>query len=119
MPNPTMIPSSEPESYFLSRTHAVASRGADIRAIDSSTAPLIVYPASLKIGNPIFRRESIRPPELRGTNFTDQHDDSTLFFDAFYSLHGDRVVLVGPPFHNLTDLVEESFIIRLPSAHNS
>ena len=105
----------DPESNSSASTHLVTSGSIAISAMDASTTPLIVYPVAQNIKDPL-RREPIRPPEYRGEGFTEKYDDTTLFFDAFYTADRSKVVLLGPPFHNLAGLVGGSVVIAYPSA---
>jgi hypothetical protein len=60
-----------------------------------------------------LRRESVRPAEYRDEAFDDQYDSTTLFYDAFWS--GDRVLLMGPPLHDLALSMVDLTIVALPS----
>jgi len=47
------------------------------------------------------RREPTRPQKLRGENFDRQFDSTTLFYDTV-DIGDSRIVLLAPPFFNLT-----------------
>jgi hypothetical protein len=50
------------------------------------------------------RREPARPPRLRGEDFAQQFDATTLVYDALDLGHGEAVLL-APPFCNLADKI--------------
>ena len=49
----------------------------------------------------VGKREPARPVHLRPTNFAEQFDSATLWFDQFVAPSGNSVVLIGPPLFNL------------------
>jgi hypothetical protein len=102
-------------SASSTRMPSDASGALSVTPIGTSTHPLIFYPHPQIIDGPTFRREPIRPLEHRVGNFTDRFDATTLFYDAFYSSRGDKVILLGPPFHNLTALIDEFAVTAYPS----
>jgi hypothetical protein len=108
--NPTML-----HSASSMRTPSDASGGLSSSPVHAPTSQLIFNPTPQEIKNVSFRREPIRPPEHRVGNFTEKFDATTLFFDAFYSSRGDKVILLGPPFHNLRGLIEEFDVVAHPS----
>lgn len=62
----------------------------------------------------VIRREPPRPVDARQPSYLDEHDDRTLFYDAFRAPDGDRAVLIGPPLHNLVSYFEAMVVHRSP-----
>ena len=74
--------------------------------------PNVIAPSPTQI--PVgWRRDSTRPAELRDANFDEEHDGTTLFYDAFWS--GSEVLLLGPPLNNLTSTMQDLRVVALPS----
>jgi hypothetical protein len=60
-------------------------------------------------------REPPRPAHLRGLRFEDEYDFETLFYDHFYSASDNKVVLLGPAFHNLAAPLGRMEVMAVPS----
>ena len=60
-------------------------------------------------------REPTRPVERRVDNFSEKFDSTTLFYDALYTDWPGQVLLLGPPFANLSPLIEGTVVTALPS----
>ncbi len=68
----------------------------------------VVRPSAVSL--PYFsahRREPTRPAAFRSEAFDRAFDDATLFFDAFEAAPGE-IVLLGPPFSNLSQAVADT-----------
>lgn len=91
----------------ICETQESIARGAD------AAVELIAHPSPVILRGGIVR-EPVRPPENRGEGFAEKYDSSTLFFDAFFSHDGGKVILVGPPFNNLAEHVAELVIVAHP-----
>lgn len=63
-----------------------------------------INPLVLPLDSPVVR-SAPRPPELQPTDYHQQFDAHTVFFDAFWQ--GDDVVLSGPPLRNLKGLLPD------------
>jgi hypothetical protein len=61
------------------------------------------------------RREPSRPPELREPGFDREFDHTTLFYDAFRAPGSSDVLVIAPPFLNLTPAIKSMRVRAAPS----
>ena len=76
----------------------------------------IIEPAPIVLSDfTTARREPTRPPELREPGFEQQFDDTTLFYDAFRAPGSGQVLVIAPPFLNLSNAMRSMRVTAVPS----
>lgn len=82
----------------------------------ATTSIRLVKPSPIVLSPSVgLLREPTRPVDLRGANFVEEFDFTTLFFDAFFTDRPGSVLLVGPPFANLSSNLETAIFTANPS----
>jgi len=73
---------------------------------------LAPVPVLLPASSP--RRLPRRPERARPSEFHRAFEDSILYYDAFH-YPDERILMIGPPPHNLSDLLKSARYVALPS----